>query len=157
MGDGSPTRRGIARGATPPRPRTRRLRASSKPLFWTTRAVIAASPAASGIVMIETVPTIMLPMYCSEPSAPPRVGLGPRGLGPAPSPFELVTYNVRPSPATVTVVGYQAVGINPTTIGDRPARSATATSSLPAFATNSQRPSGLTARPSGTLPSGAPG
>src|SRR5207302_6266769 len=137
------------------------LRVSSNPLFRTTRAVASASPSASGTGITETVPGIMLAMYWVS-AVDRATGLGPRGLGPAPNPFALVTNNVRPSRATVTVVGYHAVGISPTTRGPTAAaegspRSMTATSLFPALATKSRRPSGLTARPAGTLPSGAPG
>src|SRR5438046_1541044 len=124
MSDGLPTRRGIATGGAGP-PATRRLRVSSNPLFWTVRAVMSASAAPCGAGTIETVPTIMLPMYWA-PAAGRGTGLGPRGLGPAPRPFALVTNRVRPSRDTVTVVGYQAVGMRPVIRGGAPAAGADA-------------------------------
>src|SRR5437879_1941492 len=161
MSDGSPTRRGTAWGDAFRAPGARRLRVSSNPLFRTTRAVASASPGPSGTGITETVPAIMLAMYWVS-AVLLATGLGPWGLGPAPNPFALVTNNVRPSRATVTVVGYHAVGINPATRGasaaaEGPSRSTTAISLFPALEMKSRSPSGLTARPSGMLPSGAPG
>src|ERR1700730_6541351 len=110
--EGFPTRRGIAWAATPREPGTRRLWVSSNPLLRTTRAVASASPGPSGMGITESVPTIIVPM-CWVAATSGLEGLGPPGLGPAPNPFILVTNSVRPSGDTVTVVGYQAVGINP--------------------------------------------
>src|SRR5207302_1894625 len=124
------------------------LRVSSNPLFRTTRAVASASPSASGTGITETVPAIMLAMYWVS-AVDRATGLGPRGLGPAPNPFALVTNNVRPSRATVTVVGYHAVGIRPTTRGPTAAaegspRSVTAPPLLPALASGVRRALGAT-------------
>src|SRR6267378_581615 len=98
--------------------------------------------------MTDTVPSIIEATAWSG-SWVSRSGLGPRGLGPAPSPLPLATNRVFPSGETATAVGYQAVGMSP-------ARRTTATSLLPALATYRVAPSGATASPLGLLPTGAP-
>lgn len=74
-------------------------------------------------------------------------------MGPAPRPLALSTSTLPPT--FCTPVGYQAVGIRPRT--RLPARSTTATSLSPEFATYRVRPSGERASPSGLAPTGACG
>ena len=82
--------------------------------------------------------------------------VGPRGLGSDASPLPLSTRIRLPSGANSTPVGYQPVGMKPST-SLRPgvSTSTTATVLLSAFATSSVPPSGDSASAFGVLPTGA--
>src|SRR6185436_4109144 len=99
------------------------------------------------------VPPIIDPLYWSGELAVVSSGLGCPGplLGPAPRPLAFRTWR-RPSSHT-TALGYQPVGIRPSTLPVT--RLITATSLLPELVTNNRVPPPSRARPVGLLPIGA--
>src|SRR5262249_40012211 len=94
----------------------------------------------------------MLPMYCG---VRPLYGFGPCGLAAEATPLPLATKIRLPSLLALTEVGYQPVGMKPSTsLLPRLATSTTATSLLSAFAMWSVFSSGESATALGVLPMG---
>src|SRR4051794_21390202 len=124
-----------------------------------TWAVYSLSCLSSGTGTIDRAPCMVVPMYGNGSRGTPS-SLGSlfllNGLAFDWSPLPTPTSRVFPSGLTATAVGYQPVGMNPLTADLRGAStSMTATQLLSALATYRVSPSGLRARASGVLPSGA--
>src|SRR5262245_4042774 len=149
IGEGSPGRDGTT---APP---ATAASGRSKRSLVRTWAVHFSSWFSSRAGIIDSVPVIIEPTYCDRSVV--RYGFGPPGFGPAPSPLALVTSRCPPSGATVTVVGYQPVGMSPETRSGcfSSARRTTTTSLFPAAAAYRVRPSGDTDRPRRIVPTGA--
>src|SRR5690349_4770873 len=98
-------------------------------------------------------PVIMPPLYW--PSMPRSPGIGPRGLGPEVRPLPLRISSRDPSFVNWTPVGYQPVGMKPSTwLAPGFFTSITATVLLSALATTSVEPSGERASAFGVEPAG---
>src|SRR5262249_35026946 len=126
-------------------------------LFLRTCCVQACSCPGPGTGIRSTEPRIMLPTYWSPEQLLGGSGLDtpPQRLGPAPTPFVLMTTSDLPFGVTWTPDGYHAVGMKPRTC--RLSRSPTATASSRPRATKTVPPSGLPPRPSGIEPLGPSG
>ena len=109
--------------------------------------------------MMLKVPRNRPAIYCTPGSVDLfSPGSGPRGLGLGITPLPLATSKCRPSGVTRTEVGYQPTGMKPRErLFPGVPTSKTATVLLSAFATNSVRSSGVSARLLGVEPGGACG
>src|SRR5262249_21947414 len=120
------------------------------------RAVSAASDAASGFGRIDSVPVSMAPTYCISPPGMERGMLRTFGADASPLPLRMNTW--RPSRLIDAAVGYQPVGMNPSTwLRPGTETSTTATVLLSAFATSSRLSSGDRLTQLGVDPDGASG
>src|ERR1700757_1110264 len=129
---------------------------ASKPSLARTWSVHQSNWAWSKRPITDKVPAIIDPEYWSGAAGSSGlVGSGCPGpaLGPAPKPLALVTNNFEP--ITVTVLGYQPVGIRPRT--ESRSVSMTAMSLSPQLATNSVLSLSESASPTGLAPTCAPG
>src|SRR5437867_199982 len=134
-GAGSPTRRGIGEAAGAPAGDRRRSSEYGVTLYAIFVSVCSA--ARSGTGRTDSVPVSIDPMYCAFP--PGNVRMKKRGFAPEVSPFPLRTNTREPSPLIIDAVGYQPVGMNPSTsLEPGFATFTTATVLLSAFATSSR-------------------
>src|ERR1700731_2661863 len=142
-------------GTTGDRPAPRTSPWASKPSLVCTWPVHLSSWAWPKPPITDNVPVIIDPAYwLGAAGSSDLVGSGCPGpaLGPAPRPLALVTNNF--DPITLTVLGYQPVGIRPRTASR--SVSMTAMSLSPQSATNSVLSSSESASPTGLAPTGAP-